>query len=258
LQEWASDQNDKPSVSLSAPADLTQVDINETVTLIADALDPSGREFRSEGEIVSVAFLANGALIGSVDSAPYQLSWMVTDEQVYSVVAVVTDADGNTANSEPIEIVVGNQPPQVTLSSHHDYDNLSLDQSTTISSTVVDFDGTVQEVAFFANGDLLGRDSSAPYQVDWIPDVSGEFVLTARALDDSGKMGAASVTVTAGANVETTRFFAVRDDDIYSNAPDDTGHYSTVQMRSNGNVNVGLFGFDISALASTNQIRLST
>ena len=58
-----------------------------------------------------------------------------------------------------------------------------------------------------------------------------------------------------GAVIESLSLFADRDDDIYSNAPDDTGHYSTVQMRSNSNVNAGLFGFDISSIPANSQIR---
>lgn len=255
LEAWASDQNDLPIVSIASPQSASQVELGQPIQLSASAEDPSGKSLRSQGGITSVNFTANGASVGSVTSAPFDLSWTPTVEAVYRVVATAVDTDGNTAQSDPIEVIVGNRPPEVTLHSHSDFDNLPLAQVATISVTAEDADGAIQEVEFYVDGDLIKADTASPYSADWTPSQKGEYVLTARALDNEGRIGFASATVTAGATIETESFVSTKDDGIVSNDPDNSSHGSLIEVRSTENISAGLFGFDIAAVPAESQIR---
>ena len=55
----------------------------------------------------------------------------------------------------------------------------------TIEASAFDSDGGVQQVAFFANGALIGTDATSPYSVNWFP-ATGSYTLTAVATDTHG------------------------------------------------------------------------
>lgn len=67
----------------------------------------------------------------------------------------------------------------------------------TITAAAADADGTINQVAFYDGGALLGIDTDAPYTWDWTPATAGTHTLTARATDNIGDS-----TVSAAVNVE--------------------------------------------------------
>ncbi|MFA0964304.1 Ig-like domain-containing protein [Roseivirga sp. BDSF3-8] len=98
-----SEPNAGPEVSLSSPADGSQVYLGESFTLSADASD-------ADGSVVRVDFYAGNEIIGSATSAPYSLSWSPAMTGNYVLRAVATDNEGATAESVQVQVSVAGKP----------------------------------------------------------------------------------------------------------------------------------------------------
>jgi hypothetical protein len=85
-----------------------------------------------------------------------------------------------------LESALLNQAPTVTLTSPADGSTLALGFPLTLTASAADPDGVVARVEFFANGQLLGEDVSAPFTLGWSPLMLGAHSLTAVATDDTG------------------------------------------------------------------------
>ncbi len=103
-------QNQPPRVAIVRPRDGVQISDTETVTLIAEAVDP-------DGNVASVEFFANADSVGMVEGNGnngngrgnrfYRVSFRNPPPGRYQVVAVATDDDGDSTRSEPIQVNVG-------------------------------------------------------------------------------------------------------------------------------------------------------
>lgn len=91
--------NTPPTVSLTSPADGAAFVAPVNITLNATASD-------SDGTIQQVAFMANGAPIGTALSNPYTFTWNSVPAGTYTVTAVATDDDGAMTTSAPVTITV--------------------------------------------------------------------------------------------------------------------------------------------------------
>jgi peptidoglycan/xylan/chitin deacetylase (PgdA/CDA1 family) len=84
-----------PSVALTEPADGASV--AGRITLRATASDV-------DSGVKSVAFYANGSLVGTTTTAPYSATWNPKRRGTYTLQAVATDVAGNTGTS-PVRTV---------------------------------------------------------------------------------------------------------------------------------------------------------
>ncbi|MEB1609816.1 RHS repeat-associated core domain-containing protein [Xanthomonas campestris pv. campestris] len=91
--------NQPPSVSLTEPANGKVLYAPGTVTLRANASDP-------EGGLASVSFYSNDALVGTVGSAPYQVTLNNLAVGSYRFKAVARDVNGLTAESGQVALTV--------------------------------------------------------------------------------------------------------------------------------------------------------
>jgi hypothetical protein len=73
---------------------------------------------------------------------------------------------------------------------------ITLGQSFTLTASASDSDGTVTKVDFYANGVLVGTDSTTSYSLSWTPGAVGAYALTAVATDNS-----LATTTSAAVNV---------------------------------------------------------
>lgn len=187
-----------PVVTLSVPAG----DLSATVTLSATASD--------DVAVVDVKFLADGVELGTDTSPPYSFDWDTTTATngVHRLDALARDAAGNTGHAVEIETTVANEtedttPPSVTL--HAPAGDLS--GTVTLTADATDDVGVVQ-VRFFADGDAIGTDNTAPFSIDWLTDIAnGAHTLTARASDAAGNTAdSGPVTVTV-ANATLTQVY---------------------------------------------------
>ena len=79
----------------------------------------------------------------------------------------------------------GNQPPAVSLTSPANGASFVAPTFVDIAADASD-DGSVTRVDFYANGVLIGTDTSAPWDLNWSATSAGGYRLTARAIDDFG------------------------------------------------------------------------
>ncbi len=82
-----------------------------------------------------------------------------------------------------------NLRPVVSITSPADGTNVVLSDSSnvlTITASALDYDGTVTNVGFYADGTRLGAAGASPYSVAWSIPASGSYQLTAVATDNRG------------------------------------------------------------------------
>ncbi len=80
----------------------------------------------------------------------------------------------------------GDIPPTVALTSPVNGSKFTAPATTAVNATASDPDGTVTKVDFYANGSLIGSDTTNPYAATWQGVPAGAYALTAVATDNRG------------------------------------------------------------------------
>jgi len=88
-----------PSVSVTSPLDQAAFSQPAAIRLDASAAD-------TDGSIVSVAFYADSALIGSSSAPPYSTTWTGASSGSHGLKAVATDNDGMQTTSDTVTVIV--------------------------------------------------------------------------------------------------------------------------------------------------------
>ncbi len=91
-----------------------------------------------------------------------------------------------------------NLPPSVSLTTPSSGTEFVEGASILLRASASDPDGIITKVEFYADGNLLGEDTSSPYELSWANASAGTHVLYAVATDDDGKQAtslSASVTI---------------------------------------------------------------
>lgn len=168
-----------PSVSITSPANGTQIALGESIELCADATDP-------DGTIVRVDFYDGTILIGSVTAPPYCLTVTPTiGEHVYTAVAV--DNAGNTATSSAVNLTaIQNLPPTCAITSPPEGASFEQNQTITLSADATDAEGLVTQVEFFVDDVSVGVVTSHPYTMPYSTSALGPHTISAAATDNLG------------------------------------------------------------------------
>ena len=77
-----------------------------------------------------------------------------------------------------------NPPPVVTLTSPADGATFIAPATITLSANASDAEGSINEVGFYANGSLVGRDTTSPYTIVVTTVPAGAYTVTAVATDN--------------------------------------------------------------------------
>jgi hypothetical protein len=94
-----------------------------------------------------------------------------------------------------------NQAPTATLTAPVTGTSVTAGSNVPLAATAADPDGTVQRVEFYAGNTLIGTDTSSPYTGSWNNVAVGNYVLVARAFDNTGSFtNSAPVDVTVTPN----------------------------------------------------------
>ena len=102
--------NALPTASLTAPAGGAVVNGPAgSITLTASAAD-------SDGSVSKVEFLANGAVVATLTSAPYTTTWSGVTAGTYAITARATDNDGAVSATTAAASVRVNAVPTVSVS----------------------------------------------------------------------------------------------------------------------------------------------
>src|SRR4051812_39954377 len=101
--------NVPPSVSIASPTAGSTFTAPAAIGLVASAAD-------SDGTIAKVDFYAGAALIGTVTSAPYVLTWNAVPAGTYALTAIATDSASATTTSSAVTTTANPAtPPPATL-----------------------------------------------------------------------------------------------------------------------------------------------
>ena len=112
------------------------------------------------------------------------------EEGMYRFKLTITNPDQRSSSDEVMVAVTSTQNivPTISLSSPTNNATHKEGEEITISASANDFDGTIQQVDFYQNDQLINSDNTAPYSIQWTAAV-GEYAITAKAIDDGGAVG---------------------------------------------------------------------
>jgi hypothetical protein len=92
------------------------------------------------------------------------------ETRIVAFPATENDRDGLAPAARPkppVGTAPNNEPPTVALLSPTNGAVFKAPVLISLSATAADSDGTIQYVTFFANGALLGTDTTSPYGLTW-------------------------------------------------------------------------------------------
>ncbi|EAR56669.1 endochitinase [Photobacterium sp. SKA34] len=196
-QEWTfvdsctSSGNQAPSVTLLSPLNNAQLTVQTGITLAANASD-------KDGSIQHVEFFINQQSIAIVDTAPYQINW-TTVLGDHAITATATDNE-NATTTDVVNISVvsasENLAPSISISSPTSDTTISEGDTVTITANAEDKDGSVTQVEFFVDNQLIATSSSAPFTAQWTS-TAGNHQITAKATDNENSTTTSSaITLT--------------------------------------------------------------
>jgi hypothetical protein len=110
--------------------------------------------------ISKVETYIDGVLVNTDIQFPYSYSWQPQATGTYRIVALAFDDKNNVVASTP-SVVTISAPPTVTLTQPSNNAVLPAGAPAIITATASDSDGSVVSVQFFADGELIGDDSTA-------------------------------------------------------------------------------------------------
>jgi regulation of enolase protein 1 (concanavalin A-like superfamily) len=190
--------NQPPAVSITAPANGTQVASPTTVTVTATATDPENR-------LASVDFYAGSTLLVRDATAPYSASWSANTGGTYPLTAVAHDQDGGSTISGAVSVTVtsANVAPTVSLTTNGT--SFTAPATVALTANAADPEGQLTRVEFFRGTTMVGSDTSgSPYTYSWTNVAAGTYTLTAVAIDAAGNRTTSSaVNVTVSNPVST-------------------------------------------------------
>ncbi len=171
--------NIPPSISLYTP---DSAETGTTIELVALASD-------SDGEVTSVSFFYDGALLATDTTAPYSADFVADTAGSYTFSATATD-DAGAESSASKTVVVNdpacnscNEPPAVSVSAPT---SAEPGEQLSFTASASDVDGSIASVQFLLNGETYGPNLVAPpYTVTWEAEL-GQYEVSAVAIDDDG------------------------------------------------------------------------
>ncbi len=186
------DDTTPPTVQILVPADGATV--TGTVPISASASDNIG--------VTKVEFYADGQLIGTASSAPYQVNWntATASKPNLGLTAKAYDAAGNVTISQGVNVTIQQPdtvPPTVSLTAPADGATVS-GSAVTLGASASD-DVGVSKVEFYRGSTLIGSATTSPDQLSWDTTsvANGSYGLTAKAYDAAGNTAtSATVNVT--------------------------------------------------------------
>ncbi|HEX3044836.1 MAG TPA: Ig-like domain-containing protein, partial [Bacillota bacterium] len=171
--------NIPPTVRIVTPVSGTAFAQPGKIYIQAEATD-------SDSDISKVEFYNGLNLLGTDTSLPYSLIWDAVPYGNFTLTAKATDSDGASTVSDPVNVIVTNAKPTITLTSPLTEQTFTRPASITMTATAGDSDGTVSRVEFYANNTLLGSANSNPYSYIWNNAAVGRYALKAKAVDNNG------------------------------------------------------------------------
>ena len=171
--------NQIPTVFVPTPEGGPSFAVGSNINITANASD-------SDGTITEVKFYANSQLIGTDTTAPYSATWNNVQGGSYTIFATARDNDNGLGYSNYRDIRVGNSNPSVVLTGPSSFAQFDAPASIPITASAFDSDGTITQVEFFADGNVVGIDTTEPFSFAWNNVPAGDYDLVVQATDNAG------------------------------------------------------------------------
>ncbi|MGY6038441.1 glycosyl hydrolase family 18 protein [Aeromonas sp. AE23HZ002T15] len=143
--------------------------------------------------LVKVEYLIDGTQVAVSSAAPWSASWTASGVGAHQLTSRALDKDGKVLGeasaSFNVAAVVAPEAPKVSIASPAAGAKVTLGRSTAVSGNVTDANNDVARVELFVNGQKVGEDTSAPWQVNWTPQNKGLTGLKLVATDKGGLSG---------------------------------------------------------------------
>jgi hypothetical protein len=181
-----------PATSITNP--VSGATVSGTVSVSAAASDNVG--------VTSIQLLADGVVVGTATTAPYNFSWNTTvlPNGSHTLQTRASDGAGNTGVSTSVTVTVSNLTSSsltVAVTNPKNGSTVPRNQKVTVSAAASDTIA-VTKMEFYVNNSLLGTATTAPYTYPWrVPGKRGQYQIQAKAYDAAGKSAAQAITVTA-------------------------------------------------------------
>jgi hypothetical protein len=171
-----------PSITVQPVSRTVNVGENVAFSVTASGTAPLNYQWR-KGAVVT------GFDIPGATNTSYALTNARTqDAGAYSV--LITNAAGRVRSSMAVLTVsVSNNPPSVSLANPGNGAAFAAPANIVVTANAADADGTVSAVRFYVGTNVVGLVTNAPFSITWSNIPSGNFSLTATAIDNQGATG---------------------------------------------------------------------
>jgi hypothetical protein len=217
--------NAPPNASILSPSNGVVIPENSPLLISAAAADP-------DGAVTQVAFYDGDTLLAVKNSAPFEFNWNSVPPGVRMITARAFDNLGAVSTSAPVTITA-NMLPVIHATAPPAGAQLAINDPLVLSANASDSDGTISQVRFKVNGNLIGTDTSQPFALPWTNASLGFHTLTIEAEDNLG-MSRTSAPVTVEVVLRPMLISTWASNRIWVNVTGaETGRTYVVQTSSN-------------------------
>jgi hypothetical protein len=143
--------------------------------------------------IDSVEFYVDYAKAGIKVASPYTFTWTSPSAGMHVVSAKAVAHGGKTATTSYLNLKVSDGKPEIFIEAPYADANYSILDNITFSARANDYDGKVDKVEFFMDGNLTQTITATPYKYIWDKPVAGQFQVYAKVTDNDGNTASSGV-----------------------------------------------------------------
>ena len=188
---WLSSGANLPSLNVTGISNNQQYATAADIVIGGTANDPAGEKLGSIGGIQKVELFEGNTSLGSTTNSNFSFNDLSLSDGSHTLRLVATDTDGNTAETT-YDIWIGNRPPEVLINSENYLLGLiNTNEKMSLTATVSDPDGSVVDVKFLADGNVIGnavKGIDDQYALDWTPTANGAYSIQLQATDNQGSV----------------------------------------------------------------------
>ena len=256
---WLSSGANLPSINVTGISDGQQYESAADIVIGGVANDLAGEKLGSIGGIQKVELFEDNTSLGSTTNSSFSFNNLSLSDGLHTLRLVATDTDGNTAETT-YDIWIGNRPPEALINSANYLLGLvNTNEKMSLTATVSDSDGSVVDVKFLANGNVIGsavKDVSDQYKYDWIPTTNGAYSIQVQATDNQGAVSLSdSKAVLVGSSITHNTLTAVQDVTIEQNSSL-TGNWGETEIYgSTSSPKIALVEFNLNTIGDAKYIQ---
>ncbi|MBQ4877047.1 chitinase [Pseudoalteromonas luteoviolacea] len=191
-QHWADAWSDLGICAIAPEIRFISPQPNSTL-LQGQATEVSVTASDADGTVAQLDVYAGQTLLGSFTSGTATVNWQPSTLGGATLSANATDNEGNIATQQ-IQVNVTDKPVVIDLTSPTAGTQYVIGDTINMSAQAQALTGTISSVDFYANGTLLGSDTTSPYTWTYTASVLGNQTLTAVAKDSAGNQATSSGT----------------------------------------------------------------